>query len=438
MVKSMVKVITYGTFDCFHYGHQRLLERARALGDYLIVGVTSEDFDIARGKINVKQSLEERIDAVKATGLADKVIVEEYPGQKIDDIQRYQADIFTVGSDWEGQFDYLNEYCQVIYLPRTEGISSTDERTEENYLNLFVYGNKNTVVEKFIHEAGYVNGLHIEGVFEQESKDFQSALKEVDAVYVASSPMNHFRDIKNLLEQGIHVLCESPIALKRRETEELFQIAKKNNLILMEADKTAYSLAFQRMLLLLKTGVIGNVISVDATDTSLVEEKIKAGEKVTSNGSLVDWGTTALMAVFSVLGTNYLHKHIDTIFRNPLSFEDSFTKIDFAYNHSVASIKVADGAKSEGELIISGTKGYVYVPSPWWKMNYFEVRYENPNDNMRYYYQLKGEGIRTMIVSFVKEIKGMHGNNRIPQEISCKTAEIIEDFMLKKEVTVLQ
>ena len=102
----MRKVITYGTYDLLHYGHIRLLERAKALGDYLIVGVTAEDFDKVRGKINVKQSLMERVEAVKATGIADEVIVEEYEGQKIDDIQRYGVDVFTVGSDWVGFFDY--------------------------------------------------------------------------------------------------------------------------------------------------------------------------------------------------------------------------------------------------------------------------------------------------------------------------------------------
>ena len=124
----MVKVITYGTYDMLHRGHIRLLERAKALGDYLIVGVTADDFDKTRGKINVQQSLMERIDGVKSTGLADEIIVEEYEGQKIDDIKKYDVDIFTVGSDWKGKFDYLNEYCKVVYLERTQGVSSTEIR----------------------------------------------------------------------------------------------------------------------------------------------------------------------------------------------------------------------------------------------------------------------------------------------------------------------
>lgn len=93
----MRKVITYGTYDLLHYGHIRLLERAKALGDYFIVGVTADSFDKVRGKINVSQSLTQRIENVRKTGLADEIIVEEYEGQKIDDIKRLDVDVFTVG-----------------------------------------------------------------------------------------------------------------------------------------------------------------------------------------------------------------------------------------------------------------------------------------------------------------------------------------------------
>src|SRR5574344_2692611 len=127
----MIKVITYGTYDMLHYGHIRLLERAKALGDYLIVGVTADNFDMTRGKINVQQSLMERIESVRETGIADEIIVEEYEGQKIDDIIKYDIDIFTVGSDWVGKFDYINEYCKVVYLDRTEGVSSSEIREQK-------------------------------------------------------------------------------------------------------------------------------------------------------------------------------------------------------------------------------------------------------------------------------------------------------------------
>ena len=126
----MKKVITYGTYDLLHQGHLNLLRRAKELGDYLVVGVTSDSYDRDRGKLNVRNNVLERVEAVKATGYADEVIIEDYIGQKIDDIQKYNIDVFAIGSDWEGKFDYLKEYCDVVYLPRTEGISSTQLRAE--------------------------------------------------------------------------------------------------------------------------------------------------------------------------------------------------------------------------------------------------------------------------------------------------------------------
>ena len=126
----MKKVITYGTYDLLHQGHINLLRRAKELGDYLIVGVTNDSFDRDRGKLNVRNNVLERVEAVKATGFADKIIIEDYVGQKIDDIQKYDVDIFAIGSDWEGKFDYLNEFCKVVCLPRTQGISSTMLRAE--------------------------------------------------------------------------------------------------------------------------------------------------------------------------------------------------------------------------------------------------------------------------------------------------------------------
>ena len=210
----MIKVITYGTFDLLHQGHINILKRARALGDYLIVGVTTENFDITRGKINVSQSLMERMEAVRRTGLADEVIPEEYEGQKIDDIIRNNVSVFAVGSDWEGHFDYLNEYCKVIYLPRTEGISSSQLRAS-NAIKLGVVGGDPTVY-KLIEQAKKVNGLEISGLYSDEAdivlkadkayKTYDALLAENDAVYVAVRPENRFEYISRALNSGKHVI----------------------------------------------------------------------------------------------------------------------------------------------------------------------------------------------------------------------------------------
>ena len=126
----MKKIITYGTFDLFHKGHYNILKRAKEYGDYLVVGVTGENYDVGRGKLNVHDSLATRIENVQKTGFADEIIVEEYLGQKIDDIIKYDIDSFVIGDDWVGKFDHLSKYCNMVYLERTKGISSTQIREE--------------------------------------------------------------------------------------------------------------------------------------------------------------------------------------------------------------------------------------------------------------------------------------------------------------------
>lgn len=438
--QSMKKVITYGTYDLLHYGHIRLLERAKALGDYLIVGVTAEGFDLARGKINVQQSLMERMEAVKATGIADEVIVEEYEGQKIDDIIRYDVDIFAIGSDWNGKFDYLNDFCQVVYLERTAGVSSTELRSHDHAIKIGIVGDENefTHLEKFEKESHYVNGAEVKGICVPRKEmlsesflelsivtnDFAALIENVDAIYIISKLEDHYAQIKYALEKGKHVLCESPMTKSLEEWNELSEIAKEKGLVLMDAIRTAFSMAYYRMLLLIKSGRIGDVVSVDASCSSLRQIKEE------SVGSLYTWGPNALLPVFQILGTDYYGKQIQSLFANEDKSCDIFTKISFVYPHAVASIKVGLGVKTEGELIVSGTTGYIYVPAPWWKMDYFEIRREDPAQNKRYFYQLDGEGIRYEIVSFLKAIRKGNVLTYISKPISKAIVQEMEDFFL--------
>ncbi|MCM1181833.1 MAG: adenylyltransferase/cytidyltransferase family protein, partial [Roseburia sp.] len=149
----MIKVITYGTFDLFHEGHYRLLQRAKALGDYLIVGVTTEKYDMERGKLNVVDSLLTRVENVKKTGLADEIIIEETGGQKISDVQKYHIDIFTVGSDWVGLFDYMSDYCKVVYLERTKNISSTMLREQNRQIQKIGIIGSGRIANRFVPES---------------------------------------------------------------------------------------------------------------------------------------------------------------------------------------------------------------------------------------------------------------------------------------------
>lgn len=440
----MKKVITYGTYDLLHYGHVRLLERAKALGDYLIVGVTADGFDQARGKINVKQSLMERMEAVKTTGIADEVIVEEYEGQKIDDILRYGVDIFAIGSDWTGKFDYLNEYCQVVYLERTQGISSTELRSENQLLRIGLAGSQLSFLEKFAKESQFVNGVSITGLWIPEHQkeqvtellaklsvvttDYHELLNTVDAVFIVSKPEKHYYQIKAALENGKHVLCESPISVTTKEWEELTALATKKGVVLMDAIRTAYSTAYYRMLLLVKSGRIGQVISVDASCSSLRDTNLKGADLETAWNSICSWGPNALLPVFQILGTQYVDKQIISKIEEGTKRFDRFTKMSFIYPHAVASVKVGMGVKTEGELVISGTTGYVYVPAPWWKTDYFEIRREDASQNRRYFYQLDGEGFRYEIVSFVKAINKGNNGNYISNEVSRAIVKEIEDF----------
>ncbi len=121
----MKKILTYGTFDLFHYGHLRILQRAKALGDYLIVAVSTDEFNHIKNKKST-YPYAERAAIVEAIKYVDQVIPENDWEQKIDDIIKHKIDIMVMGDDWRGKFDYLKDYCQVVYLERTPNISSTE------------------------------------------------------------------------------------------------------------------------------------------------------------------------------------------------------------------------------------------------------------------------------------------------------------------------
>lgn len=412
----MKKVITYGTFDLFHQGHYNLLKRAKELGDYLIVGVTTDNFDLERGKINTCENVMDRIEAIRATGLADRIVIEEYRGQKIDDIQKYGVDIFTIGSDWEGYFDYLKEFCEVVYLPRTEGISSTQLRNERRTVRWGIIGT-GSIATRFVPESRFVSGNTVSAAYNPDMKQaelfcknnnigfYAGSLEELfancDSVYIASPHYTHYEYAKKALLAGKNVLCESPFVFRESEAVELYTLAEQKRLVLMVALKTAFCPAFSHLVSLLKSGVIGEVAEVNASVTTLTDESSDKLNIAYMGGSMSENACFPMLPIFKLLGTDFKDIKFYSKMKNGV---DMFTKAVFLYEHAVASFQVGLGVKSEGNMVISGTKGYVYVPAPWWKTDYFELRYEDQNQNKKFFYPYLGEGLRYEIKDFVSTV----------------------------------
>jgi glycerol-3-phosphate cytidylyltransferase len=445
----MKKVITYGTYDLLHQGHINLLRRAKELGDYLIVGVTNDSFDRDRGKLNVRNNVLERVEAVKATGYADQIIIEDYVGQKIDDIQKYNVDIFAIGSDWEGKFDYLKEFCEVVYLPRTEGISSTMLRNDtQEIIRVGIVG-CGRVSERFPLEADVVNGIEVCAAYDINPEataaliakgndniiaydnldDFYQA---VDAVYVATPHLAHYPCIKEALERKKHVLCETPMVLNGQQAKELYKLAESQGVILMEANKTAHCPAFNHLMVLIKSGLIGEVVDIEASLSQLLDKNGREFDPAQAGGALYEEGSYPLLPIIKLLGINYQDLNLYSKIENGV---DIYTKGVLRYPNAICSFKVGLGVKTEGNLIISGTKGYAYVPAPWWKTDYFELRYEDQNLNKKYFYKWDGFGLRYEIQEFISCILNQRFSSaRLRRRESICMAEIMQQFSERKNV----
>lgn len=441
----MKRVITYGTFDLLHRGHVSLLRRARALGDYLVVGVTSDSYDRERGKLNVHDSLAERMEAVRATGLADEVIVEEYEGQKITDIKRLGIDVFAIGSDWEGRFDYLREWCEVVYLERTRGVSSTELRAERQGIVRVGIVGTGRIAARFVPELRCVSGVEAIGAYNPHlasaeafaerfdlalaTDDLPELLGAVDAVYVASPHQFHHDQTMEALHAGVHVLCEKPMALTAADLDEAYALAHERGLALFHAVKTAYCPAFEHLLVLAKSGRIGEVVSVDAAFTKLEREGSRELRGDGFGGSFLELSSYPALAAAKFLGTGAKRASFDSVRRGGV---DLLTRATVSYGGPSASLLVGLGAKSEGDLVVTGTKGYMYVPAPWWKTEYFEMRFEDPSATRKYFYQFDGDGLRYEVQDFVRAIgEGMVESPKLTWAESRFVTEMIEAFYSK-------
>lgn len=443
----MKRVITYGSFDLFHEGHYKLLKRAKALGDYLIVGVTTEQYDESRGKLNVVDSLMERIEHVRQTGLVDQIVIEDHIGQKAEDIIKYQVDIFTVGSDWIGSFDYLKSYCEVIYLERTKDVSSTMLRAKNfKLIRLGIIG-CGRIANRFVKETKYVSGIYVEGVYNPNERsaskfaeqyelgfytnNWDAFLEKVDAVYIASPHGTHYEYIIRALQEGKHVLCEKPMVLKATEARAAFELAREQNCVLMEGIKTAYCPGFNQLLGIARSGVIGNIKDVEACFTKLTSPIWRELTDIETGGSFVELASYPMLAIMKLLGNYYKDLRFESLWA--LNGVDLYTKAYFTYENRFATAKTGLGVKSEGQLLISGTRGYIRVDAPWWKTQSFEVCYEDVDQNEKYFVKFLGEGLRYEISDFVSAINGSDKRDyKLAPEESVALAEVMERFLAER------
>jgi predicted dehydrogenase len=219
------------------------------------------------------------------------------------------------------------------------------------------------------------------------------------------------------------------MVLREAEAEELFAIAKERGLVLLEANKTAYSPAFNHLVTLVKSGLIGDVVGIDASESKLWGEQNLRREldPAMAGGSLYEMGSYPLLPIMKLLGTEY--KDINIYSRLNENGVDVYTRGIVRYPGAVASFQLGLGVKTEGNLVISGTQGYVYVPSPWWKTDYFELRYEDQNRNKKYFYKWDEPGLRYEIQEFVSCIVNRRGfSQRLTPRQSIAMARVMEQF----------
>lgn len=286
-------------------------------------------------------------------------------------------------------------------------------RQQSNYLRIGVIGT-GSIAKRFAQEMAYVDKVYLAAAYNpdedelkkycdefgiaNESQTLEDMFRVVDAIYIASPYYTHYEYALAALEADRHVLCETPLTLSHKEAVELYAIAEKRGLVLMPALKTAYSQSFDNVINEALSGAIGEIVDVSATVTTLLPQSVTVGF---NNERLQDNTYYGLLAIFKLLGTEY--KKVSTFTRTD-DAKDLYIDINLEYVDAAAHVRAGTGVKSESSLVISGSKGYIYVPAPWWKPDYFEIRYENPYDNKKLYFPFESSGLRYEIKAFLDSI----------------------------------
>lgn len=261
--------------------------------------------------------------------------------------------------------------------------------------------------------------------------DWDEFVDNIDAAYVASPHETHYEYSRKLLLSGKHVLCEKPAALKKEQVRELIDIAQNNQLVYMEALKTAYCPGYKALIQIAESGRIGRIVEVEAAFSRLTPLNTREYKDDDCNGSFLEFGSYTLLPVLTLLGCEY----DDVTFRTVRAQNgvDAYTKAFIEYKDEyidkTAIVKTGLGAKTEGQLVVTGTNGYILAKSPWWLTKEFEVRYENPGKIERYRFGCEGTGLCYEVREFVHRIKNNDKKTvDISDNISIAMAGVMERF----------
>ena len=275
------------------------------------------------------------------------------------------------------------------------------------------------IAHRFVPEARVLQEIQIEIVYNPNlssakkfAEEFQiqhytdnlnEFLQHIDMAYIASPHETHVQYSSLMLQNGKHVLCEKPLCFIKEEAEELFRLAEKQNCILMEGIKTAYCPGFIKLVEVVQSGVIGKVCNVEACFTKLEKSDTRELTDVIYGGSFTELGSYVLLSIIKLLGDDWKDIRFASIYQeNGL---DILTKIYFKYDNGLAQGTCGLGVKSEGQMIVSGTRGYVIAQAPWWKTQKFQVRYENPDEVVNYEEEFIGDGLRYELMTFLNVIR---------------------------------
>ena len=311
-------------------------------------------------------------------------------------------------------------------------------REKSTYMRMGVIGT-GSIAKRFVEEAVHVTNVYVAAAYNPDAEEThrfcdefgivheatsaEDLYKRADAVYIASPFYTHYEYALNALNDGRHVLCETPLTENLQQAKELYAIAEKNGLVFMPALKTAYAPSFSNVIQEALSGVIGEVVDISATVTTLLPQTKTVGF---NNERLMDNAYYALLVILKILGEN-------------IQKVSAFTRTDDAkvlylnthlqYEEAVGHVKAGTGVKSESSLVISGTKGYIYVPAPWWKPDYFEIRYENPYDNKKLYFPFESSGLRYEIQCFVDNISLKTTERPISKQEMLKIIQIVDKYL---------